>query len=239
MDLPHSVSKPYRRNKWIIIILGCLICSAIFCPIGAMVSVKRANQYMQHLRASEIYQQTVVSIKSDAEVGQTLGEPVEAGWWVVGAVGEEGRFGQANLEFPIAGPKNSRRVSVVAVRVNQAWEFRTFEVAVADQAQRINLVKPVVISTGIYDDALQKVNADSEVKQAFGMPILPIGLIEASFDAEGSISVSKVVIDIAGSENSGTLYAEGTAETGPDEVWVYTILEVAVEGQTARINLLE
>ncbi len=239
MDLTHSESRQPHRLKWIIVIIG-LICLAILCLVGTVLSVNRTNQYIQHLKTSAVYQQVLVTIRSDAEVVQALGEPIESGWWVVGAVGVAGRFGQSNLEFPVAGPKNSGRVSVVAVRVDQVWEFRTLEVTVADQGQRINLVaSPTVILTGIYDDALRKVEADSEVRQALGTPIWSIALEEASFDAEGTTSVGQVLIKIAGPENSGMLYAAGTAETGPDQVWEYTVLEVVVEGQARRINLLE
>ncbi len=131
----------WQRNwKWLVptaggIILLCVICTVL--PVLTLFEV---------LKSSEVYQMALKEVKSNPDVVQVLGEPVEPGWWLSGSIKVSGTSGQADIAIPISGPKDSGTLYVVALKTAGQWQFVILEVAVDGQDERINLLKDSVIA---------------------------------------------------------------------------------------------
>ena len=90
-------------------------------------------------------------------------------------------------------------------------------------------------SSDVYPGALTEVMESSEVVAALGEPV-KVGLIPSgSISVENSSGEASLSIPISGPKGRGTLYVEATKSAGS---WTYSVLEVAVDGQLGRINLL-
>ena len=90
-------------------------------------------------------------------------------------------------------------------------------------------------SSDVYQSALAEAMADPEILNTLGEPI-KAGLIPSgSISIENATGEASLSIPISGPKGKGTLYVEATKSAG---TWTYTALEVAVDGQPGRINLL-
>lgn len=90
-------------------------------------------------------------------------------------------------------------------------------------------------SSDVYQGALTEAMANSELINTLGEPI-EAGLIPSgSISVENATGEASLSIPISGPKGKGTLYVEATRSAG---TWTYTVLEVAVDGQPGRIELL-
>jgi hypothetical protein len=90
-------------------------------------------------------------------------------------------------------------------------------------------------SSDVYQMALAEAMAAPEVLNVLGEPI-EAGLIPSgSISVENSSGETSLAIPISGPNGKGTLYVEATKSAG---TWTYAVLEVAVDGQPGRIDLL-
>ena len=90
-------------------------------------------------------------------------------------------------------------------------------------------------SSDVYQQALAKTRSNPAVVRELGEPI------EAGLRISGSINVNNdsgnadVRIPVSGPKKSGAIYATAIKKQGK---WDFTVLEVEIEGETKRINLL-
>lgn len=90
-------------------------------------------------------------------------------------------------------------------------------------------------SSDVYQRALAKTRSNPAVVRELGEPI------EAGWRTSGSINVSSdsgnadVRIPVSGPKKSGAVYATAIKKQGK---WGFSALEVEIEGDTKRINLL-
>jgi hypothetical protein len=90
-------------------------------------------------------------------------------------------------------------------------------------------------SSDVYQGALTEAMANPELLDALGEPI-KAGLIPSgSISVENTTGEASLAIPISGPKGKGTLYVEAAKSAG---TWTYTVLEVAVDGQPGRIDLL-
>jgi Cytochrome oxidase complex assembly protein 1 len=93
----------------------------------------------------------------------------------------------------------------------------------------------VLKSSDVYKEALSRAQANPAVTEALGTPV------EAGFLLTGSINVSNgggdadISIPISGPQGKATIHAVAVKESG---TWVYSVLEVTVEGTGESIDLL-
>jgi len=90
-------------------------------------------------------------------------------------------------------------------------------------------------SSEVYQQALEKARADPQVAQALGEPIEPGWMPGGSINVSGPSGDADLAIPISGPKNSGTIYIIAAKSMG---TWEYSALEVEVNGQSERINLL-
>jgi Cytochrome oxidase complex assembly protein 1 len=137
---PHPPEQKgwFGRNwKWFIP-TGCLsIILVVAIGVGAVVYVA-----FSAIKSSEIYQESLTKVKSNAAVVQELGEPIEAGWQISGNINVSGDSGKADVKIPVSGPKKSGSVYATAIKKQGKWDFSTLEVEIEGKTERINLLTP-------------------------------------------------------------------------------------------------
>lgn len=134
MDQPPQRSWWSRNWKWFVPI-GCLVpllgCGGLITLI--LVSVLGA------IKSSEVYADALAKAKAHEEVKALLGEPIEAGFWVIGNLEVSGQAGSADLKIPLTGPKGSATLNVVAMKAAGRWQYSVLEVQPAGAGARIDL----------------------------------------------------------------------------------------------------
>jgi len=100
----------------IIIVLGA---AAVLCLVIFVFSV---------IKRSDVYREAYTRASNDPRVVAALGTPIEKGWWVIGKVNIDNNSGEANIDFPISGPKGSARVHAAASHENDAWSYSSLVV---------------------------------------------------------------------------------------------------------------
>ena len=86
-----------------------------------------------------------------------------------------------------------------------------------------------------YKQALAKAQNDPVVAQSLGTPIKPGIWVSGNINIQGPSGEANIAIPISGPKRSGTIYVEATKRAGK---WNYSLMQVAVEGEDTRINLL-
>src|SRR5687768_16685620 len=98
---------------------GCLVvvlllfggCTAMFAGLVGMM--KDTEPYRVALERAQ---------RSDAVIA-TLGEPVEAAWWISGNVTESMGSGSADYAIPLSGPRGTGTLYVEARKREGRWHF--------------------------------------------------------------------------------------------------------------------
>jgi TonB family protein len=96
-------------------------------------------------------------------------------------------------------------------------------------------------SSEVYQYALNKAKSDPTVVEELGEPIKDGWFVQGSFNTSGGNGNARFQIPITGPKKSGTIYVVASKDpvaNGIDD-WVYTMLEVDVEGRPERIELVE
>jgi len=73
------------------------------------------------MKGSDAYRLTMQELRADAHVVATLGEPIEAGWFITGNINISGIEGTANLSIPVSGPKGNGTVISRSTKVAGEW----------------------------------------------------------------------------------------------------------------------
>jgi hypothetical protein len=88
----------------------------------------------------------------------------------------------------------------------------------------------------VYKQALAKAQSDPVVAQKLGSPIKPGMLLSGNINVSGPSGEAKISIPISGPKGTGTIYVEATKSAGK---WNYSLMQVAVDGEDTRIDLLQ
>ena len=92
------------------------------------------------IKSSDVYKQALARAQNDPRVIATLGSPVTAGFFVSGNVHVTGAGGDADVTFPISGPKGKGTVRAVATRDTSGWHY-TELTAAPENGSPINLLE--------------------------------------------------------------------------------------------------
>jgi cytochrome oxidase complex assembly protein 1 len=90
-------------------------------------------------------------------------------------------------------------------------------------------------SSDVYQDALKKAQANPVVKRELGEPIEPGWMVSGSINTGNGGGNADLQIPISGPKKGATIYAVAGKRAGS---WNYTSLDVVIDGQTEKINLL-
>ena len=130
-----------RNWKWFVplMVLVLALCAAAF--VALVFSIVEFS-----FRSSYPYQNALERAKASAAVGQTIGTPIQVGWFTTGNIQVSGSNGDAQLSIPISGGKGRGEIIVVAKKRGGQWTFDTLQVQVDGQNAPIDLLKPVIPS---------------------------------------------------------------------------------------------
>ena len=123
--VPAATPPPQKSSgclKWSLVGCGVLIALvAAFCAVLAFV-------VFGAIKRSEVYKGALHRAQGDPRVIAALGEPVEAGFIVSGNIHVNANGGDAEINFPISGPKGKAKVHAVATLENGQWKYETLTV---------------------------------------------------------------------------------------------------------------
>lgn len=91
----------------------------------------------------EAFERSFVSISQNTEVIEVVGEPIKAGYFVMGSIQTSGANGAASLQYSISGPKGEGDVYVKANKEMEAWSLYNVVVHIPETDERIQVVTPV------------------------------------------------------------------------------------------------
>jgi len=88
----------------------------------------------------------------------------------------------------------------------------------------------------VYKQALARAQSDPIVVQKLGSPIEPGMFLSGNININGPSGEAKIAIPIHGPRRNATIYVEATKSAGK---WDYSLMQVAVDGEDTRIDLLQ
>lgn len=121
--LPTPENTPRRKTGLLLLALSSfalLLC--LGCVGGIFTFV------MGVLKSSDVYTESLAAAQKNPQVQAMLGEPIAAGYFVMGQIRLNNDTGMANLKIPISGPKGSTTLHVVAEKRNGRWHYSTMKV---------------------------------------------------------------------------------------------------------------
>ena len=133
-QLPDRRGWWQRHWRWAVPLL-CLVSLLLLLGFVAAIS----SVVMGSMRSSGAYQDAMARAQAHPDVTASLGEPLEAGWFVEGSISSNGPAGDAELQVPLSGPKGTGDLFVEARKRAGAWEFDTLVVQVDGDGRRIDL----------------------------------------------------------------------------------------------------
>ncbi len=138
-SVPVPAQRPgwFTRNwKWFIP-CGCATILVLFVAfICAIVGI-----VMVSMKSSDVYSMALQKAQSNEQVVQRLGAPIDAGWWASGNINVQPGSGNADMRFPISGPKGKATLYVEATKALGQWNFSNLVVAVEGRTERLDLIK--------------------------------------------------------------------------------------------------
>jgi hypothetical protein len=91
-------------------------------------------------------------------------------------------------------------------------------------------------SSDAYTLAMARVAADPQVAEKIGRPVSPGWFISGNVNVNGDSGDANLAIPVSGPKGKGKVYAEAKKSAGQ---WQFDTLQVEVEGQPGRIDLLQ
>ena len=126
-----------RNWKWAVP-LGALVLFFLFASfIGGIFLLVEVS--FQH---SDSYTQALARARTDPRVAARIGGPLKVGWLASGSINTSGPSGDADISIPISGPKGKGTLYVVAKKSAGLWTFKTLQVEVEGESERIDLLLP-------------------------------------------------------------------------------------------------
>lgn len=126
-----------RNWKWVVP-AGCL---SILLIIATFIGIIVAAVFGA-IRSTDPYKQALHRAQNDPRVIAALGSPVKPGFFAIGGtINVDGGAGNADIYFPIGGPKAKGTVYVEAKKSAGDWSYSVMKVKVED-GPAIDLLSP-------------------------------------------------------------------------------------------------
>lgn len=93
-------------------------------------------------RSSGVYADAMETARNNPDIQETLGTPIEPGWFISGNINVSGQSGSANFTVPLEGPRGKGRLSVVADKIAGTWEFDELVFQADGDTEPIDLLFP-------------------------------------------------------------------------------------------------
>lgn len=123
-----------RNWKWAVP-LGCLtsVAGVVAFAAGIVVVV------FGFIKRSDVFEYAVAKARSSPSVIESLGEPIEPGWYLSGSINVNGPSGNADIAVPLSGPRGKGTLFAVAIQKAGKWEYEVLEVELEVGGERIDL----------------------------------------------------------------------------------------------------
>lgn len=121
-----------RHWRWFVPVLA-MAAGLFFYGFFSLVSSVMKN--------SEVHQLALARVQASPAVAAALGTPITEGFLVKGNIHVSGPSGQAQLEIPIQGPKDSATIYVAAEKSKGEWHFEYLVVQPAHSKTRLDLLE--------------------------------------------------------------------------------------------------
>jgi hypothetical protein len=135
MQQPQSKNWWGRNWKWFVPV-GCL--SSLVLVIGFIALIVFFVSGM--VKSSDVYNQALSRARHSPEVIQSLGTPIEEGFFTSGSINMSDSSGEAELAIPISGPVGNGTIYVEARKSMGEWTFLQLVVEVEQTGEGINLL---------------------------------------------------------------------------------------------------
>ena len=99
----------------------------------------------------------------------------------------------------------------------------------------LGIVEATLKSSDAYKLALAKAQSDPRVAENLGQPVQPGWFMSGNINVSGGSGDADISIPVSGPKGKGTIYVVAKKIAGE---WQFETLQVAVEGQPGRIDLL-
>jgi hypothetical protein len=126
----------YRNWKWLLPSIFFLL-----LLIGAGFAVAFISSINTALKSSEPYKMALMSVKTNPQVIDALGEPIVASFWFSGNIKLSGSSGSAEFRIPISGPKAEASIDFIAKKSDEKWRFSRLVVELNDTDKQIHLLR--------------------------------------------------------------------------------------------------
>ncbi len=123
-----------RNWKWAVP-LGCLtsVAGVVAFAAGIVVVV------FGFIKRSDVFEYAVTKARSSPSVIESLGEPIEPGWYLSGSINVNGPSGNADIAVPLSGSRGKGTLFAVAIKKAGKWEYEVLEVELEAGGERIDL----------------------------------------------------------------------------------------------------
>lgn len=126
------------KKKWTPLkIIGCS-CAGLFF-LGVLGIGSLVFGVFSLLKSSEPYKKSLDLVKNHPEVIELIGTPIEEGLMISGSINTTNDKGNADISYPVKGPKGEGTVYAIAERNQKKWTLQevTFYHEVSDQRIQI------------------------------------------------------------------------------------------------------
>lgn len=126
----------FARNwKWAVPVSGCLLIIIAFVVFAGSMILGLSNLF----QGSTPYKQALALAKSNLQVIEALGEPVETNGTIKGSFTLNNSEGHANFDIPIKGPKDKAILYVDADKQEDSWIYHTLQVVIETTRDTIRI----------------------------------------------------------------------------------------------------
>ena len=142
MTISSGISPLERNWKWFVPV-GCLGGLVMMAGFAAAI----VGFVFWIIQSTEPYEEALARVRGTSAIVNELGEPIAPGFWVSGQIHTTAASGDADLAFPINGPRGEGRVYLVASKRAGRWKFELLEVEIDGRAERIDLLLDPAVKT--------------------------------------------------------------------------------------------
>jgi hypothetical protein len=125
-----------RNWKWFVPAVCLFIFILIAGGVGGLFAVVEGS-----IKQSGAYTQALAQAQASPQVTDKIGQPVAPGWFVSGNINVNGDSGDANISFPVSGPKGKGKIYAEAKKSAGQWQFETLQFGADGQTDRLDLLQ--------------------------------------------------------------------------------------------------
>ena len=92
------------------------------------------------IKSAPVSRTAIERARTNAEVADAIGLPVQTGRWVSGSISVTGPSGQADLAIPLNGSHGHGTLYLRAEKIAGEWHYKLLELAVEGKEGRIQLL---------------------------------------------------------------------------------------------------